>query len=215
VATLGKAREHLRSVVTAKLDDFFELAEYDWTPDAREGSPSMYLYELVNWLTTVLDALAVRENDKDDAYRGAVEHVARSLVVWCCPSSFAVTKSMQAFLTGPNIPMLNENALSNVLVDVDFIDDELKRINRAHLSSSFAELRGVRAFTPFENASCLTQRDSPACFSCLIRHSERISCSRCAAILLYFRHTESIEGTIGQTGSFRSLMPRSAIARER
>jgi hypothetical protein len=39
--------------------------------------------------------------------------------------------------------MLNENALSNVLVDVDFIDDELKRINRAHLSSSFDELRGV------------------------------------------------------------------------
>jgi hypothetical protein len=43
--------------------------------------------------------------------------------------------------------MLNENALSNVLIDVDFIDDELKRINRAHLSSSFAELRGVRIST--------------------------------------------------------------------
>lgn len=83
VATLGKAREHLRSAVTAKLDDFFELAEYDWTPNAREGSPSMYLYELVNWLTTVLDALGIRENDKDDAYRGAVEHVAKSLVVRC------------------------------------------------------------------------------------------------------------------------------------
>jgi exocyst complex component 6 len=81
LATLGRSRERLRAAVAAKLDDFFELAEYDWTPDAREGAPSMYLYELVNWLTTVLDALGVREADKDDAYRGAVEHVARSLVV--------------------------------------------------------------------------------------------------------------------------------------
>jgi hypothetical protein len=90
VETLGKARERLRSAVTAKLDDFFELAEYNWTPGAREGSPSMYLYELVNWLTTVLDALGVRENDKDDAYRGAVEHVARSLVVSCRTTSLSV-----------------------------------------------------------------------------------------------------------------------------
>jgi hypothetical protein len=148
VATLGRARKHLRSAVTAKLDDFFELAEYDWTPGAREGAPSMYLYELVNWLTTVLDALGVREGDKDDAYRGAVDHVAQSLMVRdinillferTCSNSGIV----QSFLTGPNISMLNENALSNVLVDVDFIDDELKRINRAHLSSSFDELRGV------------------------------------------------------------------------
>jgi hypothetical protein len=49
---------------------------------------------------------------------------------------------------GPNVPMLNENALSNVVVDVDFLDDELRRINRAHLSVVFAELRAVRDISP-------------------------------------------------------------------
>jgi len=43
--------------------------------------------------------------------------------------------------------MMNENAISNVLIDVDFLDDALKRIGRPHLISSFVELRSVRAAT--------------------------------------------------------------------
>jgi exocyst complex component 6 len=39
--------------------------------------------------------------------------------------------------------MLNENAISNILIDVDFLCDELKRINRGHLSDVFIELRSV------------------------------------------------------------------------
>jgi hypothetical protein len=52
----------------------------------------------------------------------------------------------QEFLTGRNIPMMNENAISNILIDVDFLEDELKRIDRAHLCAAFAELRSVRTF---------------------------------------------------------------------
>ena len=39
--------------------------------------------------------------------------------------------------------MLNENALSNISVDVDFLEAEFKRIGREHLNSAFAELRLV------------------------------------------------------------------------
>jgi hypothetical protein len=39
--------------------------------------------------------------------------------------------------------MLNENAISNILIDVDFLEDELKRIGRGHLASVFTELRLV------------------------------------------------------------------------
>lgn len=80
-ASMGNAKRRLRDAIAAKLDDFFELAEYDWTPNTRESAPSMYLYELVNWLTTVLDELAVKEADKDEAYRGAVEYLAMCLMV--------------------------------------------------------------------------------------------------------------------------------------
>jgi exocyst complex component 6 len=41
----------------------------------------MYLDELVNWLTTVVDGLVVKEAYKNEAYRGAVTHVAECLMV--------------------------------------------------------------------------------------------------------------------------------------
>jgi len=37
--------------------------------------------------------------------------------------------------------MLNENAISNVLVDVDFLEDQFNAIGRGHLNEAFAELR--------------------------------------------------------------------------
>jgi hypothetical protein len=38
---------------------------------------------------------------------------------------------------------MNENAISNILIDVDFLEDAFKRIGRPHLSSFFIELRLV------------------------------------------------------------------------
>ena len=38
--------------------------------------------------------------------------------------------------------MMNENAITNLLLDVDFLDEELKRNGHSH-SAAFAELRSV------------------------------------------------------------------------
>lgn len=51
-------------------------------------------------------------------------------------------------MTGRDIPMMNENAISNILIDVDFLEEELKRIGRSHLATSFVELRLVSASQP-------------------------------------------------------------------
>ncbi|KAG6915658.1 hypothetical protein DXG01_010528 [Tephrocybe rancida] len=125
-ATLTRSLGRITGLITSKLDQFFELSEYEWTPPTREDAPSMYLYELVNWLTTVVDSLVIKEAYKDEAYKGALEYIAGCLM---------------NFLTGRDIAMLNENAISNILIDVDFLDEELKRIGRSHLSSVFVELR--------------------------------------------------------------------------
>ncbi|THH31298.1 hypothetical protein EUX98_g2874 [Antrodiella citrinella] len=127
-STLAWALARVNVSIKSKLDDFFGLSEYDWTPNTRESAPSMYLYELVNWLTTVVDSLVIKDGYKDKAYRAAVEYLANCLT---------------DFLTGRNVPMINENALSNILVDVDFLDEEFKRNGRPELSSSFVELRSM------------------------------------------------------------------------
>jgi exocyst complex component 6 len=79
--TLQRALHRIDSLIKSKLDDFFGLSEYDWTPSTREDSPSLYLYELGNWLTTVLDSLVIKEQYKDEAYGGAVSYIAECLMV--------------------------------------------------------------------------------------------------------------------------------------
>ncbi|KAF8631569.1 hypothetical protein AX15_002320 [Amanita polypyramis BW_CC] len=134
-ATLTRALARITSLITSKLDQFFELSEYEWTPQTRENSPSMYLYELVNWLTTVVDSLYIKEIYKDEAYKGALDYIAECLV---------------SFLTGRDVIIMNENAISNILIDVDFLEEELKRIGRPHLASAFVELR-MTANIPLSN----------------------------------------------------------------
>ena len=46
---------------------------------------------------------------------------------------------------GRSTPLLNENALHNLLADVDFLKEELTRIGRAHLDAAFDEFRTVRS----------------------------------------------------------------------
>ena len=81
VATRTKAIARVTEAMSSKLDDFFGLSEYDWTPNTREDAPSMYLYELVNWLTTVVDSLALKDMYKEEAYRGAVGYIASCFLV--------------------------------------------------------------------------------------------------------------------------------------
>ncbi|KAF9534726.1 rsec15 [Crepidotus variabilis] len=125
-STISRSLQRMSNLINSKLDQCFELSEYDWTPKSRETSPSMYLYELANWLTTVVDSLAIKESYKEEAYKGAMGYISECLM---------------DFLTGRDIPMMNDNAISNILIDVDFLEDILKQIGRAHLSSVFAELR--------------------------------------------------------------------------
>lgn len=79
--TMTDAMSRISSIIASKLDDFFELAEYNWAPRNRETAPSMYLYELVNWLTTVVDSLVAKDRYKDEAYKLAVEYIAECLMV--------------------------------------------------------------------------------------------------------------------------------------
>ncbi|KAJ3892080.1 rsec15 [Lentinula edodes] len=125
--TFTRSVTRIKSVINSKLDDFFELSEYNWVPTSREEGPNMYLYELVNWLTTVVDSqLLIASSYIDEAYMGAAEYIAECFM---------------DFLAGRNIAMMNENAISNLLVDCDFLENEFGRIGRPHLSSAFNELR--------------------------------------------------------------------------
>ena len=80
IATRTKAIARITEAMSSKLE-LFGLSEYDWTSPTRQDSPSVYLYELVNWLTTVVDSLALKDTYKEEAYRGAVGYIASCFLV--------------------------------------------------------------------------------------------------------------------------------------
>ncbi|KAH0839949.1 exocyst complex subunit Sec15-like-domain-containing protein [Lanmaoa asiatica] len=123
-----RSQRRITALITSKLDDFFDLSEYDWTPQSREDMPSMYLYELVNWLTTVVDSLALKDTYKGEAYKGAIGYIAESFM---------------NFMIGPKVPAMNENAIANMVTDMTFLEGEITRIGRGHLNSSFTELHSM------------------------------------------------------------------------
>ncbi|KAH9002467.1 exocyst complex component sec15 subunit [Lactarius hatsudake] len=126
--TQTRASTRITTLINLKLDDFFGLAEYVWTPPTREDAPSMYLYELVNWLTTVVDSLQIGDAHKDEAYHGAAAYIAQCLM---------------DFLTDRNTATMNENAMANVLIDVDFLEEQFRSAGRENLVSLFSELRAT------------------------------------------------------------------------
>jgi len=94
---LQQARARIKTVIQSKLDDFFGLSEYDWKPAQPEGVPSMYLTDVVGWLTTVVDSLQIREEYKNDAYRAAVAYIAQSLMVLSSHFTIELHNSQEFF----------------------------------------------------------------------------------------------------------------------
>lgn len=47
--------------------------------------------------------------------------------------------------------MMNENAISNILVDVDFLEQEFQRNGRPQLMAAFSELRAVSGYVRFSS----------------------------------------------------------------
>ena len=52
--------------------------------------------------------------------------------------------------------MMNENAISNILMDVDFLEEEFQRAGKPQLMNAFVELRAVRLCKSSQSGQSLT-----------------------------------------------------------
>ncbi|PWN28587.1 exocyst complex subunit Sec15-like protein, partial [Jaminaea rosea] len=85
-ATLDIAQARIDSAIGAKLLEFIELEEMDWTrasdPPTGRAQPSSYIFEMLTWLETMMESVLVllpRET-KLRAYRSAFRYVANQLL---------------------------------------------------------------------------------------------------------------------------------------
>ncbi|KAG8761483.1 hypothetical protein FRC14_003896 [Serendipita sp. 396] len=120
------ALKRVNEVISGKLEGNFEMSDFEWTPDSSSGGPSLYMFQMIMWLTTNIDSMSLQDVYKDSAYTGAIHHISDTLM---------------EYLAGSSIQQLNEVALTNILVDVDFIDQSLRDCGQSHLSAIFDPLR--------------------------------------------------------------------------
>ncbi|CAG7848707.1 SubName: Full=Related to secretory pathway protein (Exocyst complex protein Sec15) {ECO:0000313/EMBL:CCA69070.1} [Serendipita indica DSM 11827] len=124
--TLQLALKRIDEVLLVKLESNFEMSDFEWTPSGSSGGPSLYMIQMIMWLTTNIDALSLQDIYKNNAYTTAIQYIADSLT---------------ECLTGTTVSQLNDAALSNMLVDIDFVEQSLRDSGQSHLSSIFDHLK--------------------------------------------------------------------------
>ncbi|KAG2220229.1 hypothetical protein INT45_008770 [Circinella minor] len=126
--TRRKAEKRIFELVNSKLDEFLELAEFDWETRELQQYPSSHLQDLVTFLTNVTNAalLNLPESIKSLLYFDALEHLSHSL---------------KNLLLDPDNRVITEVALRNFDTDVRFIEDFVHQLGDPTILDTFAELR--------------------------------------------------------------------------
>lgn len=125
------AEARIFELVNAVVDDFLEIADYDWLITTQNTEPSSYLVELINFLKTMVNSTLVNlpSSIKSFLYLDAFDHLAASLLRFLVDASNDLT------------PI----AVANFDLDVKFLEgfvEELaKDSNEMSLTTTFTELR--------------------------------------------------------------------------
>ncbi|KAJ9099706.1 hypothetical protein QFC20_005640 [Naganishia adeliensis] len=172
-AAVDFAQDRIDSLIASKLDEFFEMAEYDWTPALpasmrKRGVVSGTAAQAVNrpsspavgqagqrQSTTMqwFDANTTREPSTYlfemitflTAYVDSVLIMLNERI-----KTRAYRKALEhinggllSYLVGPDVQKLNEQALKNLVDDVTFIEKEVKRLEKPGLDDVFDEIKSM------------------------------------------------------------------------
>ncbi|ODV90421.1 hypothetical protein CANCADRAFT_106434 [Tortispora caseinolytica NRRL Y-17796] len=91
--TRKKAESRVFELVNSKVDDFLDIAEYEWTTPQRSDTVSTYLTEMVNFLETLVDSTLnnLPTEVKSLIYFDAFDHLASSLLKMLLNSGKRIT----------------------------------------------------------------------------------------------------------------------------
>lgn len=125
------AEARIFELVNAIVDDFLDIADYDWLTSQRQTEPSAYLSEMISFLKTMVNSTLANlpHSVKSFLYLDAFDHLAASLLKFLIDASNKLTPS----------------SVANFDMDVrfleDFVDDLAKDSNEMSLTTTFTELR--------------------------------------------------------------------------
>ncbi|KAI9592840.1 exocyst complex subunit Sec15-like-domain-containing protein [Syncephalis fuscata] len=124
------AEKRIFELINGKLDAFVASSDYDWMPRKPRTEPAAYLKDLVSYLkemfTTALVHLPV--NIKSLVTFEAMDHLATS---------------MNELLLGAKVKKFNLNFVTNMDVDVSFLERFVEELGDPMMLDVFVELRQV------------------------------------------------------------------------
>jgi len=137
--TRKKGEKRIFELVNMKIDEFLELADYDWMSEERNRNPSSYLQDLVTFLDSVINAtlLNLPQSIKSFIYFDALDHLAAAIM---------------GILLNPDIKKMNDNAVYNFDVDVQFLEDFVQGLNDPNVADAFLELRQMILLIEADNS---------------------------------------------------------------
>ncbi|CAG8597920.1 13973_t:CDS:10 [Funneliformis caledonium] len=136
--TSKKAEKRIFELVNSKIDDFLELADYDWIPDSIQVHPSFFLHDMVNYLTAVISSTLYNlpMSIKIFIYFNALSHLASCLC---------------ELILSPDIKRINANGVANFEVDVTFLENFARKLEDPNIADAFLELRQIVTLLQSEN----------------------------------------------------------------
>ncbi|KAH9255040.1 hypothetical protein BASA81_006985 [Batrachochytrium salamandrivorans] len=122
------AEKRLFEIINSKIDGFLEVSDYNWEATTANNLASVYLTDLVDYLTTVVSStLALLPSaTKAYVYFEAFDHL---------------TSSLKGLLLDPKLKRVTIAMLHTLDIDVAYLETFIKKLNDTSAGDAFTELR--------------------------------------------------------------------------
>ncbi|KAJ1342817.1 histidinol-phosphate transaminase [Batrachochytrium salamandrivorans] len=122
------AEKRLFEIINSKIDGFLEVSDYNWEATTANNLASVYLTDLVDYLTTVVSStLALLPSaTKAYVYFKAFDHL---------------TSSLKGLLLDPKLKRVTIAMLHTLDIDVAYLETFIKKLNDTSAGDAFTELR--------------------------------------------------------------------------
>ncbi|KAG0357915.1 hypothetical protein BG005_002980 [Podila minutissima] len=136
--TRKSAEKRVFELVNSKIDDMLEIAEYEWLPASVPDLHSIYLQELVSFLSNVMSATLQNLPDsiKTYVYFDALEHLATML---------------HDIFLDPNVKQVNMNFVAGFSKDIQYLEDFVATLDNPNVADTFLSMRQLITLLLSEN----------------------------------------------------------------
>ncbi|KAI8825282.1 exocyst complex subunit Sec15-like-domain-containing protein [Fimicolochytrium jonesii] len=126
--TRSIAEKRMFELLYMKMDDFLEMAEYDWAATTPATDYSPYLDDLVTFMNVIITSTLVNlpSHMRSGVYQGAFKHLATSI---------------HNLVLAPTVKRVTLPAIDTLEKDVAFVEKFIAGVGEGALGEPFAQLR--------------------------------------------------------------------------